>query len=161
MEGIWAASKTLFADRQTEAELMMKLQFSERFLSSKPHDGGGKTNRELLIEDFFNKRKSEGIPSIRGLVGQLSAVSRHYISRERLRYLKRVMTANNAPILLMTGTKDKLVRPINSFILKEIMDVRLLVFEGAGHMIHIECSQSFNHLLQRHFQNSVVDGAAL
>jgi pimeloyl-ACP methyl ester carboxylesterase len=164
VSGLWIMSQTVFSDMKTEAELLMKLQFSERFLSAKAANQGpetNKTNRDVLIEDFYLKRKKEGAPSMRGLIGQISAVSRHYISRERLRYLKQKLTEQNAPILLMTGTKDNLVKPINSFILKEILDVKLLVFEGAGHMIHIECESAFNQIVHRHISSPTTTVSSL
>jgi pimeloyl-ACP methyl ester carboxylesterase len=45
----------------------------------------------------------------------------------------------------MTGTHDHLVRPKNSYILKEILEPEVFkVFQDAGHGIHLECFKEFN-----------------
>jgi hypothetical protein len=52
----------------------------------------------------------------------------------------------------VAGTKDRLVRPINSTILKDILGPEeFIVFKGAGHMIHQECHVEVNAALHRHF----------
>jgi len=83
-----------------------------------------------------------------GFVGQLGAVLMHYVSTTRLQELKK----SKVPVMIMTGTKDRLVRPTNSRILKGILDPEeFIVLDGAGHMIHQECAAVVNQALHRHF----------
>jgi pimeloyl-ACP methyl ester carboxylesterase len=121
--------QTLIGSKRQEAEAYINMQYSTRYLESVM---GGIPMKEHLINQFFAEREQEGAPTLQGLVGQLAAVARHYISRKRLRALKRQLELQGAPILLLTGTEDHLVRPLNSFILKEVLDGRLIVFTGTS-----------------------------
>eukprot|EP01122_Echinamoeba_exundans_P006452 TRINITY_DN1819_c0_g1_i2.p1 TRINITY_DN1819_c0_g1~~TRINITY_DN1819_c0_g1_i2.p1 ORF type:complete len:241 (+),score=27.09 TRINITY_DN1819_c0_g1_i2:540-1262(+) len=143
--------QTLIGSKRQEADAYLNMQYSTRYLDSTM---GGIPMREHLITQFLAEREKEGAPTLQGLVGQLAAVARHYISRKRLRALKRQLESQGAPILLLTGTEDHLVRPLNSFILKEVLDGRLIVFTGCGHMINLEKPDLFNQLLEQHFDQA-------
>eukprot|EP01126_Amoeba_proteus_P011254 TRINITY_DN14514_c0_g1_i1.p1 TRINITY_DN14514_c0_g1~~TRINITY_DN14514_c0_g1_i1.p1 ORF type:complete len:301 (+),score=41.01 TRINITY_DN14514_c0_g1_i1:185-1087(+) len=105
------------------------------------------TNEEMARREMVALREKNPAKFM-GLVGQLGAVFTHYVSSARLEELKN----SKVPVLIMTGTKDKLVRPINSFLLKDILEPEeFIVFEGAGHMIHKERYLEVNAALCRHF----------
>lgn len=155
---IFGSLGTLVGSPRQEANIYLNFQYSTRFLEKLVSAGG--TQREVLIKEFLLEREREGGPSLAGLIGQLSAVARHYISRKTLRNLKKQLNAQGSPILLMTGTEDHLVRPLNSFILKEVLDAKLIVFTGCGHMIHMEKPELFNSLLLEHFEAAAPSNAA-
>lgn len=166
-----AGLQTVFGSKRQEAEAYINLQYSARYLETQV--AAGTSMRDQLVSQFLAERETEGAPTLQGLVGQLAAVARHYISRKRLRGLKKQLESQGAPVLLLTGTDDNLVRPLNSFILKEILDAKLIVFSGTtypkairhsfascsfhpasltgcGHMLNLEKPDLFNRLLAQH-----------
>jgi len=83
-----------------------------------------------------------------GLVGQGLAIIGHHISSERLKALRD----SGIPILIITGTKDKLVKPSNSYLLKKSLEPeQFIILEGAGHMVHRESHQIVNKAMHEHF----------
>jgi len=101
-----------------------------------------------LTKLFLSNRKTDGAPTISGLVSQLIAVGTHYVSSDRLDTLRRRLKEFNSPILILTGTEDHLVRPINSAILRKALKCPLTVFDGVGHHIHQEVPESFNKTVE-------------
>lgn len=85
-------------------------------------------------------------PHLLSVVGHTLAVMRHYVSTKRLEVLREA----HYPVLILTGTEDRLVRPQNSHMLARFLRADFQVLEG-GHMINIERYQEFNELLHTHF----------
>lgn len=83
----------------------------------------------------------------RGMVGQVSAIVRH-------RTLRRLSALRELPALVVTGTKDAMVRPDNSQRIAAALDAELLTFEGSGHAIHVEQRAAVNAALLRHFSQA-------
>jgi surfactin synthase thioesterase subunit len=89
--------------------------------------------------------------SIPGLRGHLRAVSTHYVSKHRLKQIKSF----GAPILVVTGTHDHLVRAKNSYKLSEVLEPdEFLVFEGAGHAVNMECLEDFCEAVVRNVKRA-------
>jgi len=91
-------------------------------------------------------------PSPIAFFGHLKTVLTHSVSFSRLHALKEA----NIPILIVTGTADDLVPPINSHILHQFLEIsQLIVFEGAGHCINLECEDEFNKRILENIQTGV------
>jgi pimeloyl-ACP methyl ester carboxylesterase len=90
------------------------------------------------------------IQPMAGAVGQLSAVLRHRLGRERLEQLRQT----KIPILVCTGDQDNLVRPSNSYFLAEALDARLEVFEGCGHVLSMQEPERYNKLILEHIRSA-------
>ena len=80
--------------------------------------------------DRFKKRAP---PSLVGLVGQLGAVLRHYVSYADLLRIRYSLF----PCLIFVGTEDRLVREANSYLIRRVRHVS----SSIGSII-IRCSRS-------------------
>jgi len=81
---------------------------------------------------------------------QLTAVLTHRVSPKRLSDLK-----GRFPILVCTGTGDKVVHPSHSYKLNNILGGDMVEFEGAGHAVTEECLDDINDALRKHFCKAV------
>ena len=88
---------------------------------------------------------------LRGMLGQVSAILAH-------RTLSSLTTLRPLPSLVITGTADSMVRPLNSEHLASALDAELLCFAGSGHAIHVEQAEAVNAALRGLFARG---GAAL
>jgi pimeloyl-ACP methyl ester carboxylesterase len=79
-------------------------------------------------------------------IHQLAAVLTHSVSPSRLQYI-----ASSIPtISIVTGDSDFAVNWKDSRYLAEMMSGRRLeVWEGVGHMIHVQEVERFNELVER------------
>jgi len=141
-----AATKKTIEER---GSTMLPMIYSTRFLNEeveKGPDGKAITNYDVLLADLVARSHLDPPQTKIGMIGHISAISTHYVSNKRLKILKE----KKIPILIMTGTVDHLVRPINSHRLKKVLEpVEFVVFEGAGHGIIRECNSEFNAALLR------------
>jgi len=107
---------------------------------------------EVLAPQIVERMQADGLPPPAGVYGQLAAVTTHYVSKDRLAVIKKA----GIPVVIMTGTDDTLVRPINSHILKSILEpAEFHIFEGAGHGISVECADDFHQLIIRNFRRGI------
>ncbi len=105
-------------------------------------DGFAKDNKAYLRSDFAEIGGQDCSPW--GIAGQLAAVLSH-MSRRRMHKLRGI------PTVVMTGTRDILVRPSNSRRLAEALHAPLVEVEGAGHGLIIEAGGEVNATLREHF----------
>jgi pimeloyl-ACP methyl ester carboxylesterase len=145
-----------YRDHDEWTEFLIPLLYSKKWLAKKYVDDSGLvspslTNHDVARAELIQIRQDEGVESVAGVLGQIGACLRHYISFARLQILRE----SGVPTMIMTGDKDKLVRFQNSFILRDALQPRKFVLlNGAGHMIHEECAQKVNESLFSHFENS-------
>ncbi|ORX96090.1 alpha/beta-hydrolase [Basidiobolus meristosporus CBS 931.73] len=111
--------------------------------SAAPEKTGYKTNRERTFVGMLETARAAPEPTIIGIMGQSSAVIRHYVSAKRLREIRD----KGFPILVVTGTIDLLVRPSNSYYLAKELEARVEVFRGSGHVVPVEQEERYNKLL--------------
>jgi len=145
------------------AEFLIPLLYSRKWLQCPYTDESGTqwaeiTNYDVVRQELIKTRNEDPPEQFIGLVGQFVAIIGHYISNDRLTKLRD----SKIPILIITGTKDKLVKPSNSFLLsRALQPEKFLVLQGAGHMIHREEHEIVNKILHEHFklQNSRVKSA--
>ncbi len=85
-------------------------------------------------------------PSPKGAEGQMRALSR-FNSRERLSDIR-------CPVLVITGSDDRLIPPVNSELLaKRIPGAKLHIVEGAGHLFFIEKPDEVSQILKEFFSS--------
>ncbi len=79
---------------------------------------------------------------VAGLLGQMEACRNHN-TFDRLSQIK-------APTLVITGTRDRVVKPTSSDLLaQKIPGARLVRFEGGSHLVNWEMSKRFNEEIYR------------
>src|SRR5207245_10924198 len=82
--------------------------------------------------------------ALRFATAQVLAVARHD-TRDRLARIR-------APTLVLTGSADKLVPPVNSEVLaRNIPGARLVLLRGAGHVFPLEREAETVRALREHF----------
>jgi len=148
------------------ADFLIPILYSNKWLHEPFIDENGTqwpnmTNYDIVKQELIKARMEDPPEQFMGILGQGLAVLGHYISNERLKILRDSKIA----VLIITGTKDKLVKSSNSFILNKALEAeQFIVLEGAGHMIHREMHQVVNNAMHQHFllhNNRIRDMAAL
>ena len=97
-----------------------------------------------LHEKGTSKAYTYGYSPFQGFLGQMCAVWTHNVGEHRLKALKHV------PSLVITGTKDYMVRPSNSHEIARILEVEPIVLDGRGHHLVWECTDEINRLIHDH-----------
>ncbi|KAJ3036160.1 hypothetical protein HDV00_003016 [Rhizophlyctis rosea] len=144
----------MIRDAETRVHSVIDMVFPPTFLSqpSTELDPTGipyPTNREALVARLMKRMAATRPQPPFGAMAQLGACITHYVSDERLRSLK-----GKLPILIVTGTWDNLIRPVNSHRLASILDARLEIFDGCGHALVSEQPKRYNALLEEHFRGA-------
>jgi len=128
------------------------LIYSQKFLNTKIDDKT--TMYDRVKQNLIRRITSEPKTDLKGVIGQMGAVSTHYVSIDNLKKLQQ----SGIPIVIMTGTDDNLVKPSNSHSLKEYLKpAEFLVFEGAGHAVNVECFDEFNACILRNMKRAIID----
>jgi pimeloyl-ACP methyl ester carboxylesterase len=138
---------------EEHATSILKLQYPDAWLLSN-HEGTHATNQQYMISVIAEDMKwgcPSKTPPMVGLLGQLTAITRHFVSNARLKLLKNTLAAQGTPILIIVGSEDSLVRTTNSEMLRDILECPLTKIDTSGHMIHIQLPHLFNSTLQSHF----------
>lgn len=93
--------------------------------------------RFIIVPFIKFKMRRMKEPEITGLMGQVDCI-KGYDSLDRLPLIK-------APTLVMTGTKDKVIKPGSSdTISQKIPDAKLVKIENGSHAFGMEMSKVFN-----------------
>jgi len=133
------------------AKFLLPMLYSQKWLDAQFVDDNGVEwrvkNQDVVLKELIES-KSKFTEQFFGVVYQMIAVFLHYVSPARLKQIRD----SRIPVLVITGTDDKLVNPTNSYYLKEALQAeQFIVLEGAGHMIHRECHKEVNTALNQHF----------
>ncbi|KAI8809019.1 Alpha/Beta hydrolase protein [Cladochytrium replicatum] len=151
--------RTFVVERTERPRLLLGLLFRPEILNGPvPSNEYNDVTMERLGQDSFQsyfeflrivmlswlKDTPPQVPAA-GL-SQLWASLTHSISAERLRLLRD----SAIPTVVVTGTWDKLVNPNHSKYLSKALNCKLVVYEGAGHAVPIECVMQYNALLKEH-----------
>ncbi|KAI8809951.1 Alpha/Beta hydrolase protein [Cladochytrium replicatum] len=79
-------------------------------------------------------------------LSQLWASLTHRVSPARLQLLKD----SGIPIIVVTGTWDKMVHPYHSHYLAKVLECKIFVYEETGHAVPVECVEEYNIMLKDH-----------
>lgn len=129
-------------DVRHRTERLMKLLYSSKTRAD-----------PVKYQQLFDYHVSKGTNrkfALSGILGQLLAVSQHFVSANRLMRLR----FTHFPILVVVGTEDVLVRECNSVILSQITGGELLILDDLGHALLSEDAHLVNSELQKHFRLS-------
>lgn len=143
--GAFATIRAMFAgDVQRRFELNADILYPQEWLQRPcPADSPYILRREEVIHVMKQRFIHNPIQPPSGAIGQLAAVLRHHIGKERL---SRIRDAPY-PVLVVTGTEDNLVRPSNSRYLAGQLDGQLEIFEGVGHALPYQEADRYNQTL--------------
>mmetsp|Transcript_27494 Transcript_27494/g.64079 ORF Transcript_27494/g.64079 Transcript_27494/m.64079 type:complete len:327 (+) Transcript_27494:69-1049(+) len=142
----------------------MRLNFPDEWLSqtrkSDLHDGNVVQNQRWMNKAFIImslevppelKEKGMGPPGRvhpEDMMKQFVAVMTHHVSKARCKPL----TDLGVPVLVLTGTQDVLVRPMNSTIIADHFDTKVHALEKSGHGLIFQLADEVNRLLETHIQ---------
>eukprot|EP01103_Thecamoeba_quadrilineata_P010165 TRINITY_DN2116_c0_g1_i2.p2 TRINITY_DN2116_c0_g1~~TRINITY_DN2116_c0_g1_i2.p2 ORF type:complete len:112 (+),score=20.59 TRINITY_DN2116_c0_g1_i2:631-966(+) len=105
--------------------------------------------REFATEAYVKRVNSEPPPRLSGFLGQISAVTTHDVSADKMRKIKD----SGVPIMIGTGTDDHLVDYRNSEHLAEVLQpAEFVTWEGAGHGVPMEKFKDFNAAILRNLE---------
>ena len=133
----------------------LELKFPLDFVEGQAENG--EIRRAALVKQIMRRQRKfvEGIKgfelqfSIVALLKQVMAVTTHYVSWHRLRYLSGVMQGN---VLVVVGDEDSLVRPVNSAILAKELNGKLERVPGAGHALQDQLPELVNKRILAHLE---------
>ncbi|KAJ1924618.1 hypothetical protein IWQ60_005065 [Tieghemiomyces parasiticus] len=143
--------QSLTGPKDEITEHLLRLCFSKKWLSSPYNDRTSLTNRDMLMGAFniiktetpLSKAKQEAD------FNQLTATWWHNLTPWQIFKLKKSPTR----ILVMHGSKDKVIRSACGRALAMMLNCPFDLFEGSGHMIMIDTHEKFNRDLQAHLEN--------
>ncbi|KAI8341742.1 Alpha/Beta hydrolase protein [Chlamydoabsidia padenii] len=147
-----------YREPRDQINAAMDLIYPAEWLKKVPtdpiHAEEHETNREMAIMNFITHMGQSRLQPLHGNAGQVSAVFRHSFSDVRLLKLRD----SGLPILVVTGTHDKLVPPACSFHLKRMLRPRRFeLFEGSGHDIPEEQTERYNQVLFEHLTSCSIN----
>lgn len=134
--------------------------FPDQWLQAQryPNVGAAVTNeRWLMMMVFLSHRDvphefqfeydTVPSPSYKVRTRQLTAVLTHHMSKQRFDTIK---INNRLPVLVLTGSEDVLVHPLNSHVLSELTEGELVTVEGAGHGVMVQCEEEVKEYIAKH-----------
>ncbi|KAJ1918720.1 hypothetical protein H4219_002442 [Mycoemilia scoparia] len=119
-----------------------------------PEGSDAPNNREFVIRRSLQYLENTRPVSFGTFVGQVFAVFRHYISKEKLKQLGSFFPDKR--ILVVVGTWDLLINPQNSHYIHNCLgedSSHLHVFEGVGHAVPGQEPEKFHKLLVKHINS--------
>lgn len=154
----------LTRDLREQGKASMRLNFPDEWLEgrrcSEFHEGKEVSNSRWVNKAFILmtlevplELKSKGMGSssrtrTMEMFKQLLAVLTHHVSGARCATLRRL----GVPVLVMTGSEDWLVRPVNSQIIADHFATKVEVLDGLGHGLIFQDALSVNEHLASHIQ---------
>ncbi|KAK9709658.1 hypothetical protein K7432_008894 [Basidiobolus ranarum] len=143
--GLFGVLKGLIAkDSGQMIENNCQMLYPQTWLQAAAPEGSGyKTNKDVVVKRLTDAAGVVPPPKSAGVRGQLSAVVRHYVSKDRLHQIRDL----GFPIAVVTGTDDNLVKPSNSYYLARELKAHLEVYENSGHAIPAEQEDRYNEFI--------------
>ncbi|ETW77912.1 Esterase/lipase/thioesterase [Heterobasidion irregulare TC 32-1] len=140
----------LIADAENKLPILLDMVFPQEWLAQKAEDDPeGRTNREIQTGLYRHRLLMTRPQHPLGGLSQMYAGLLHHVDGSRLRKI----SSSIPKVLIVTGDKDHLVKPMNSRYLKQDMpEAELVVWEDTGHALHLQWVDRFNELLERVFR---------
>ncbi|RKP37955.1 Alpha/Beta hydrolase protein [Dimargaris cristalligena] len=107
-----------------------------------------RTNLDFVREGGRIRTPFARLQTFNGFLGQLSACLRHSTSAACLEPLSKHPRIR---CLVLTGTDDRMVPPVDSLDLASHLAAPILVFSGSGHVLPLEQASRLNLVLHKHF----------
>lgn len=126
-------------DLEKRSRARLRLTLAPNFIRQKPEEV------EAILQRFLNQPSTA-----HGVRAQLQAGQNFWRRDHRWTALHRM----RAPVLVVTGDKDRIVPPVNSERLaQELPRASLEVIENSGHLPMLEKPEKFNQLLSSFLQD--------
>jgi len=154
----------LTKDLKEMGRASMRLNFPDAWLSqtktSDLHGGAVVENQRWMNKAFILmslevppelKQRGMGPPGRvhpKSMFKQALAVLTHNVSKARCKRLRQL----GVPILVITGTEDCLVRPMNSEIIADHFETKVHAIKHAGHGVIFQEADNVNGLLESHIR---------
>ena len=161
----WRSTGWLTRDIKEMGKASMRLNFPDAWLSqtrvSELHEGKTVENQRWMNKAFILmsldvppelKEKGMGPPGRvhpNSMFKQALAVLTHHVSKARCQQLRQL----GVPVLVLTGTEDCLVRPVNSEIIADHFETKVHAMKHAGHGLIFQEADSVNHMLESHIRS--------
>jgi len=116
----------------------------------------------LLSREFIEKSPKEVFRYKRVILSQPIQPEHAYLSQ--LEAIKRFDCSHHLhklkiPVLIIAGSKDQIVPPENAKLLASLIpNAKVLIFEGAGHALHVECRDQLNREVHQFFTFCLKEG---
>lgn len=123
----------------------MSILYSSKTLSDPSSD-----QYQRLFRHHLNRLESRKKPVLSGALGQIQAVFTHYLNYTQLLQIRY----STFPTLVLVGTEDKLVNPVNSKMLAETLGSEYVVLEDAAHGLLAEHPEKSNAILKAFFERA-------
>ncbi|KAJ3021847.1 hypothetical protein HKX48_007623 [Thoreauomyces humboldtii] len=151
---IWTFGGILFGGQKSEKDMLdtyCNLVFALPWLDAEAPVGSGFPNNRAMVQHYLKLGILEkGQQSEKGRSGQFAAIRTHSVSNSRLKQIGHL----GIPILVMTGTEDRLIRSKNSHHIAKQIGCPIEVFQSAGHGLASERPHRFHELLCETFAKS-------
>lgn len=139
--GLVVAKAALAQTQEQRIHCAMELLYGKKTLANP-------VKYRELFEHHRERLTKRVAPKFLGTIGQLLAVTTHYVSWSKLAQIEKAPF----PKLIMVGTEDKLVREINSYLLHKSIGGTFTVLDGAGHGFLVEMPEQVNANLETVFE---------
>ncbi|KAI8851198.1 Alpha/Beta hydrolase protein [Chytridium lagenaria] len=136
--------------------------YSKNWLKSPAPTGTGfKSNLEYMLKFHGGRIEDRPKQSVLAAIAQLWGIIRHHVSSDRLKMIRNRLVGRSIPAMVIHGTEDVLVRLRSAWQLSRSIGAKLVVFEGRGHALNHEDTDTFNKLLLRHFYQAIEQNGSL
>lgn len=141
--------------RQNERYLaLMELAHPKDWLKEKvrhPVSGKWVERSHVLLRKYIQRNRGIPKPSLRTVFVHLGAIVRHYVSSARLQALQE----SGVPILIITGSRDRMIHTRNSQMLAAKLQSKLIVYDTGGHAVIEQFPFEVNTELRDHFTSNL------
>ncbi|KAF9114667.1 hypothetical protein BGX27_010153 [Mortierella sp. AM989] len=135
----------LIKDADARINLISEALYPLKWLESSAEKGSPhKTNRDSVAASLKKRFATTPLQPIHGNIAQSWAALFHHVNSKRLAQIR----ASGIPILVLTGTVDKFVRPSGSYHLAKELGCPLVVFEGSGHALPGEQTETYCRFIE-------------
>ncbi|ORZ08541.1 Alpha/Beta hydrolase protein [Lobosporangium transversale] len=140
----------LLREPHARIKLICETLYPTKWLDSPaPKDSGYKTNREMSAASLKRRFANTPVQPIHGNIAQCWAALFHHVNAKRLAQIRE----SGLPVLVVTGTEDNFVRPSGSYHLAKEIGAPLVVFEGSGHALPMEQTETYCKFIEELVDN--------
>ncbi|KAK3847129.1 MAG: Alpha/Beta hydrolase protein [Linnemannia gamsii] len=134
----------LIKDPHLRMKLIAETLYPKTWLEAAPAKGSPfSTNQEFVVDSLSKRFANTPVQPIHSNIAQSWAALFHHVNSTRLAQIRD----SGLPTLVLTGTRDNFVRPSGSHHLAKELGAPLVVFEGSGHALPSEQTETYCRFL--------------
>ncbi|KAF9961153.1 hypothetical protein BGZ72_004658 [Mortierella alpina] len=134
----------LMKDPDLRIKLICEALYPTKWLEQAPKEMIYSTNREMVAASLKKRFATIPVQPLHANIAQSWAALFHHVSSTRLTQIKNT----GLPVLVVTGTEDRFVRPSGSYHLAQELGCPLVVFEGSGHALPGEQTETYCRFIE-------------